>query len=197
MNLAMTHHFTISLIVILTFAGCGDRYGSLKPGREGTTRTQWMSRGGPYTNPSVRWFLNFYSEMDQYPRYGIINYNSGPDPGRFAEHDLFVDSLRLCRAQFHTAFRDDAIETWDSSINGFVPFKPKYIAVVVVGENVDSDDKAGAVFEARSVFNLECDLDQLVSSATIKRGNVWYGVEDEDGSYRIVYSFIADHMSEE
>ena len=183
----------------LRSSGCGDPYGELKPGRQGRPLTQWSSRGGPYTDPSVRWYLNFYETHSNYPGYAIANYNGGPDNGLYSEHELFVDSLRLCRDNFADTFNNDKMEVWDSSDNAYIPFQPEYIAVIITTEDIEGngycDREAGAVFCAAAVFHPSADVDDLVSSADIVRGNVWFQEQVADGSLHTVYSFIEDHMA--
>lgn len=184
---------------IIATTGCRDRYADLAPGRDGSPANEWMSRGGPTTNPTVRWFLNFYETEESYDDYGLIIYNGGPDSTAYSEHELLVDSLRLCRVHFQQAYANEAMTTWDVSRNEHVAFKPTHISIVIDWEEPQNEDvvgnQTGAVFVAEEVFDSDANLNELVSSVDIKRGKLRYAKDDRDGSFRIVNSMVEDHMA--
>lgn len=182
------------LLVVATILGCGDPYDDLAPGREGGKRRYWTMGGAQYTNPSIQWFLNSYGTDERYADYGIVYYDAGPKPRSYAERDLFLDSLRLCRQSFGDAYAANEIRTLSSTVQD-VPFKPRFVAVVIPFGDA-SEESVGAIFEADQLFNPAVDLVSLLNSADISRGEVWSSVEDEkNGTRRSVYPFIEDHMA--
>lgn len=180
-------------------AGCG-----LRPGRKGDAQSAWMS--SRYSSADADWlYSNFYFQLDdfgRYQRYGLVNYSrdSTRDSQR-TDEALLEDALRLCREEFHEAFNNQSLTRWDSDKSDLVPFKMKYVAVVIVDKQ-ERLPQSGVVVPAKQLFS-DAKIKEVLSNAKISRGNLWFediSEEEKQQGYSpgmvIRYLHVEEHMSQ-
>ncbi|MBK9617223.1 MAG: hypothetical protein IPO35_17635 [Uliginosibacterium sp.] len=128
----------------------------LKPGRNieinKNASPSWMS--SRYSSSPEDWmYLNFYSEYEKYPGYGIAEYSCDSMQNKeFPDIDLLRDAARIIKIEYGNGFVNKSIMRWSDNESKNILFNPEYIAIILADRT--RKHYCGIIVKSSDLFTL-------------------------------------------